>query len=402
MNQIEQDNLMNGVEELLPLDEWKKKVATGRPLTIKLGLDPTAPDIHLGHTVVLNKMNQLQDMGHNVIFLIGDFTTLIGDPTGRNDTRPTLTTSEIKKNADTYCEQAFKILDPNKTTVRFNSEWCEKLGTAGLIQLASQYSVARMMERNDFAQRFSNGNSIALHEFLYPLLQGYDSVALKADLEIGGTDQKFNLMMGRHLQEKAGQEPQCIITMPLLVGLDGVNKMSKSKNNYIGVTETPNNMFSSVMSISDELMWDWYKLLSFQPKHQVEKLQKSVSNGLNPKSVKVALAKEIVSRFHSSLLADEAENDFNLRAKGGIPDDVPEFVFNEWPVSIGSLLKQSGLAPSIGEANRLIDGKGVKINGNLVSDKGLKLDCGDYILQVGRRRFVKIVSAPTFKKRISP
>ncbi len=388
---------LRGVDELLPQDEWLKKLmraeASGQPLRIKLGLDPTAPDIHLGHTVVLNKMRQLQDLGHQVIFLIGDFTTLIGDPSGRNSTRPPLTAEQIQANAQTYYTQAAKVLDPAKTEVRYNSEWCDALGARGMIELAAKYTVARMMERNDFHQRFTYGSSISLHEFLYPLLQGYDSVALKADLELGGTDQKFNLMMGRHLQQEWGQEPQCVLTMPLLVGLDGVHKMSKSKNNYVGITEDANTMFAKVLSISDDLMWDWYTLLSFQSLAQIAALRAEVAGGRNPKDAKVLLAKEITTRFHSAALADAAEQDFMNRAKGGIPDEIPEVQLTGAPLGMGALLKQANLAPSTSEANRLIDGGGVRVDGSVVSDKGLKLAAGTYVVQVGKRKFARVTLA---------
>ncbi len=385
---------LRGVDELLPKDEWIQKLAkseaTGVPLRIKLGLDPTAPDIHLGHTVVLNKMRQLQDLGHQVIFLIGDFTTLIGDPSGRNSTRPPLTAEQIKANAETYYTQAAKVLDPARTEVRYNSEWCDQLGARGMIQLSAKYTVARMMERNDFHTRFTEGSSISLHEFLYPLLQGYDSVALKADLELGGTDQKFNLMMGRHLQAEYGQEQQCVLTMPLLVGLDGVHKMSKSKNNYIGITEDANTMFAKVLSISDDLMWDWYTLLSFQSLEHIARLKADIAAGSNPKHAKVALAKEITTRFHSAAAADAAEQDFANRSKGGIPDDIPEVSLSGAPLGIGALLKQANLAPSTSEANRLIDGGGVRIDGTVISDRGLKLDAGSFVLQVGKRKFARV------------
>ena len=388
------DVSLRGVEELLPAEDWQQKLAkseaTGVPLRIKLGLDPTAPDIHLGHTVVLNKMRQLQDLGHQVIFLIGDFTTLIGDPSGRNSTRPPLTAEQIKINAETYYTQAAKVLDPAKTEVRYNSEWCDKLGARGMIELSAKYTVARMMERNDFHTRFTEGSSISLHEFLYPLLQGYDSVALKADLELGGTDQKFNLMMGRHLQAEYGQEQQCVLTMPLLVGLDGVHKMSKSKNNYIGITEDANTMFAKVLSISDDLMWDWYTLLSFQSLEHIAQLKAEIAAGGNPKHAKVALAKEITTRFHSAAAADAAEQDFINRSKGGIPDDVPEVSLSGAPLGIGALLKQANLAPSTSEANRLIDGGGVRIDGAVVSDRGLKLEAGTFVLQVGKRKFARV------------
>ena len=388
---------LRGVDELLPKDEWAKKLAraeaTGQPLRIKLGLDPTAPDIHIGHTVVLNKMRQLQDLGHQVIFLIGDFTSLIGDPSGRNNTRPPLTPEQIQHNAETYYQQASLVLDPERTEIRYNSEWCDALGAAGMIQLASRYTVARMMERNDFHDRFKAGSPIAVHEFLYPLMQGYDSVALKSDLELGGTDQKFNLLMGRHLQQEYGQEPQCVLTMPLLVGLDGVEKMSKSKNNYIGITEDANTMFAKVLSISDTLMWDWYTLLSFKSLAEIAALKAEVAGGRNPKDAKVALAKEITARFHNVSAADSAEQDFINRSKGGVPDDIPEVALSGAPLGIGALLKQAGLAPSGSEANRLIDGGGVRVDGSVVSDKGLKLAAGTYVVQVGKRKFAKVTLA---------
>ncbi|MDB5849903.1 MAG: tyrosine--tRNA ligase, partial [Rhodoferax sp.] len=360
------------------------------PLRIKLGLDPTAPDIHIGHTVVLNKMRQLQDLGHTVIFLIGDFTSLIGDPSGRNSTRPPLTPEQIKHNAETYYKQASLVLDPARTEIRYNSEWSEPLGARGMIQLASRYTVARMMERNDFHDRFHGGQSIAVHEFLYPLMQGYDSVALKADLELGGTDQKFNLLMGRHLQAEYGQEPQCILTMPLLEGLDGVEKMSKSKNNYIGISEPANTMFAKVLSISDVLMWRWYTLLSFKSEADIVALKAEVEAGCNPKDAKVALAKEITARFHSPAAADAAEQDFINRSKGGVPDDIAEVALSGAPLGIAQLLKQANLAPSTSEGNRLIDGGGVRIDSSVVSDKGLKLEAGSYVVQVGKRKFAKV------------
>ncbi|MDR6151987.1 tyrosyl-tRNA synthetase [Acidovorax delafieldii] len=388
---------LRGVQELLPQDEWVKKLArseaTGQPLRIKLGLDPTAPDIHIGHTVVLNKMRQLQDLGHQVIFLIGDFTSLIGDPSGRNSTRPPLTPEQIKVNAETYYKQASMVLDPAKTEIRYNSEWSEPLGASGMIQLASRYTVARMMERDDFHKRFNSGQSIAVHEFLYPLMQGYDSVALKSDLELGGTDQKFNLLMGRHLQQEYGQEPQCVLTMPLLVGLDGVDKMSKSKNNYIGIAEDPNTMFAKVLSISDVLMWDWFTLLSFKSLAEIAALKAEVEGGRNPKDAKVMLAKEITTRFHSAAAADAAEQDFINRSKGGVPDEIPEVSLSGAPLGIGALLKQANLAPSTSEANRLIDGGGVRVEGSVVSDKGLKLAAGTYVVQVGKRKFARVTLA---------
>ena len=392
---------LRGCEELIPQDEWVKKLArseaTGTPLRIKLGLDPTAPDIHIGHTVVLNKMRQLQDLGHTVIFLIGDFTSLIGDPSGRNSTRPPLTREQIEANAQTYYKQASMVLDPARTEIRYNSEWGDALGSRGMIQLAARYTVARMMERNDFHDRFHSGTPISVHEFLYPLMQGYDSVALKSDLELGGTDQKFNLLVGRHLQAEYGQEAQCILTMPLLEGLDGTEKMSKSKNNYIGISEDANTLFAKVLSISDVLMWRWYTLLSFQSEAQIEALKQEVAAGRNPKDAKVALAKEITARFHSPAAADAAEQDFVNRSKGGVPDDIAELSLplgdGGAALGIGALLKMAGLAASSGEGNRLIDGGGVRIDSGVVSDKGLKLGAGTYVVQVGKRKFAKVTLA---------
>lgn len=388
---------LRGCEELIPQDEWVRKLArseaTGVPLRIKLGLDPTAPDIHLGHTVVLNKMRQLQDLGHTVIFLIGDFTTLIGDPSGRNTTRPALSPAQIEANAQTYYQQASMVLDPEKTEIRYNSEWCDPLGARGLIQLAARYNVARMMERNDFHDRFKAGTPISVHEFLYPLLQGYDSVALKSDLELGGTDQKFNLLMGRHLQAEYGQEPQCILTMPLLEGLDGIEKMSKSKNNYIGISEDANSMFAKVLSISDVLMWKWFTLLSFRSEADIAALKADVAAGLNPKDAKVALAREITTRFHSAAAADAASQDFINRSKGGVPDEIADVAVSGAPLGIGALLKAAGLAPSGSEASRLIEGGGVRVDSCVVSDKALKLDAGVYVLQVGKRKFSRVTLA---------
>ena len=393
---------LRGCDELLPQADWIKKLikseATKTPLRIKLGLDPTAPDIHIGHTVVLNKMRQLQDLGHTVIFLIGDFTSLIGDPSGRNSTRPPLTKEQIKANAETYYRQASLVLDPAKTEIRYNSEWSDPLGARGMIELSAKYTVARMMERNDFNDRFKAGQSISVHEFLYPLMQGYDSVALKSDLELGGTDQKFNLLMGRHLQQEYGQEPQCILTMPLLEGLDGIEKMSKSKNNYIGISEDANTMFAKVLSISDVLMWRWYTLLSFQSEAVIDALKAEVVAGRNPKDAKVALAKEITARFHSAAAADAAEQDFINRSKGGVPDEIAEISLQipsnlgegAATIGIGALLKMANLAASSGEGNRLIDGGGVRVDSNVVSDKGLKLGAGVYVLQVGKRKFAKV------------
>ena len=389
---------LRGCEELIPQDDWVKKLmrseASGTPLRIKLGLDPTAPDIHIGHTVVLNKMRQLQDLGHTVIFLIGDFTTLIGDPSGRNSTRPPLTREQIEANAQTYYRQASMVLDPSKTEIRYNSEWGDALGSRGMIQLAARYTVARMMERNDFSDRFKSGTPISVHEFLYPLMQGYDSVALKSDLELGGTDQKFNLLVGRHLQTEYGQEPQCILTMPLLEGLDGVEKMSKSKNNYIGISEDANTMFAKVLSISDPLMWRWYTLLSFSSEAEITALKAQVEAGRNPKEAKVALAREITARFHSLAAADAAEQDFIHRSKGGLPDEIAEVSLPLGeagsPLGLGALLKLAGLTSSVGEGNRLIDGGGVRLDSVVVSDKGLKLGRGSYVLQVGKRKFAKV------------
>ena len=389
---------LRGSEELLPQEDWLKKLArsqsTGTPLRIKFGLDPTAPDLHLGHTVVFNKMRQLQDLGHTVIPLIGDFTSMIGDPSGRNTTRPPLTREQIEANAKTYFDQISLVLDIDRAEVRYNSEWSDPLGARGMIQLAARYTVARMMERNDFHGRFKAGTPISVHEFLYPLMQGYDSVALKSDLELGGTDQKFNLLMGRHLQQEYGQEPQCILTMPLLEGLDGVEKMSKSKNNYIGITEAPNTMFAKVLSISDTLMWRWYTLLSSQSESAIGALKQEVEAGRNPKEAKVGLAKEITARFHSAAAADAAEQDFINRSKGGVPDEIAEISLSlgegNAGLGIGALLKMAGLAASSGEGNRLIDGGGVRVDSSVVNDKGLKLGAGVYVVQVGKRKFARV------------
>ncbi|AKM31232.1 tyrosine--tRNA ligase [Pandoraea faecigallinarum] len=386
-----------GCDELLVEEEFLQKLArseaTGKPLRIKLGLDPTAPDIHIGHTVVLNKMRQLQDMGHTVIFLIGDFTSLIGDPSGRNSTRPPLTREQIEANARTYFEQAALVLDREKTEIRYNSEWSMKLGADGMIKLASRYTMARMLEREDFTKRFQGGVPIAIHEFLYPLMQGYDSVALESDLELGGTDQKFNLLVGRELQKQYGQEPQCILTMPLLEGLDGVEKMSKSKNNYIGISEKPSEMFGKLMSISDDLMWRYYELLSFRTLEEIAQLRRDVEGGRNPRDVKVLLGQEIVARFHSQADAERALEDFNARAKGGVPDDIPEVSLDGAPLGIAQLLKQAGLVPSTSEANRNIEQGGVRIDGEVVSDKGAKIGAGTYVVQVGKRRFARVTLA---------
>lgn len=383
-----------GCEELLPEADWLAKLArseaTGVPLRIKLGLDPTAPDIHVGHTVVLNKMRQLQDLGHTVIFLIGDFTSMIGDPSGRNATRPPLTREQIEANAETYFAQAGLVLDRSRTEIRYNSEWSDPLGARGMIQLASRYTLARMLERDDFTKRFKAGTPISIHELLYPLLQGYDSVALKSDLELGGTDQKFNLLVGRALQQEYGQQPQCILTMPLLEGLDGVEKMSKSKGNYIGITEDANTMFAKTMSIGDAQMWRWYTLLSFRPEAEIARLRAEVGGGRNPMDAKVMLAREITARFHSAAAADAAEADFRLRAAGGVPEDIPEVALAGAPLAIGALLKQAGLVPSTSEAMRMIEQGGVRIDGAPVSDKALKVAAGTCVVQVGKRRFARV------------
>ncbi len=385
---------LRGCDELLPQAEWLAKLArsaaTGQPLRIKLGLDPTAPDLHIGHTVVLNKMRQLQDLGHAVTFLIGDFTSMIGDPSGRNVTRPPLTREQIEANAETYFKQASLVLDAERTEIRYNSEWSDPLGARGMIQLAAKYTVARMMERDDFAQRFAAGTPISVHEFLYPLMQGYDSVALKSDLELGGTDQKFNLLMGRHLQSEAGQEPQCILTMPLLEGLDGVEKMSKSKNNYVAISEPANAMFAKLLSISDTLMWKYFTLLSFRTEAELATLKREVEGGRNPKDAKVLLAKEITARFHSAAAADAAEQDFMNRARGGVPDQIERVALTGAPLAIGALLKRAGMAPSTSEALRLIAQGGVRIDGAVVSDKGLKVGAGTVVVQVGKRKFARV------------
>ena len=388
-----------GCDELLVESEWVQKLArsaaTGVPLRIKLGLDPTAPDIHLGHTVVLNKLRQLQDLGHTVIFLIGDFTSMIGDPSGRNATRPPLTREQIEANAKTYYEQASLILDKEKTEIRYNSEWCDSPefgGARGMIQLASRYTVARMLEREDFTKRYKGGVAISIHEFLYPLMQGYDSVALKSDIELGGTDQKFNLLVGRELQKEYGQEPQCILTMPLLVGLDGVDKMSKSKNNYVGITEPANEMFGKIMSISDDMMWDWYELLSFVSLEQIAQFKQEVNSGRNPREIKVLLAQEIVARFHNQSAAEEALQAFNHRAQGGIPDDIESVTVSvpEGGLPLGALLKAAGMVNTSSDGVRSIEQGGCKIDGEVVKDKNTRLAVGEYVIQVGKRRFAKV------------
>ena len=389
--------IARGTDTLLIESELEQKLArakaTGTKLRCKLGLDPTAPDIHVGHTVVLNKLRQLQDLGHTVIFLIGDFTAAIGDPTGRNTTRPPLSPEQIKVNAETYLEQAAHVIDIEKAEVRWNSEWCNQLGATGLIQLASRYTVARLLERDDFAKRFAEQLPIAVHELIYPLMQGYDSVAIHADLELGGSDQRFNLLVGRELQRQYGQEPQCILTMPLLVGLDGVNKMSKSKHNYIGITESADEMFGKVMSISDTLMWDWYNLLSLKSNAAIAELKSECENGRNPRDAKVLLAKEIVARFHDDKAADAAEAEFNNRFRAGaVPSDIPEVnvAAPDGEIGIARLIKEAGLCPSTGEANRNIDQGGVRLEGERISDRGLKVKPGTYTLQVGKRRWAKV------------
>lgn len=386
-----------GVDELLIESEFAQKLArseaSGKPLRIKLGLDPTAPDLHLGHTVVLNKMRQLQDLGHTVIFLIGDFTSMIGDPSGRNITRPPLTREQIEENAKTYFAQASLVLDPARTEIRYNSEWSDPLGARGMIQLSAKYTVARILEREDFTKRFKAGTPISVHELLYPLMQGYDSVALQSDLELGGTDQKFNLLVGRELQKDYGQEPQCILTMPLLEGLDGVEKMSKSKGNYVGITEPANTMFGKLMSISDTMMWRYYELLSFRTLAEIGQYKREVEEGRNPRDIKVLLAQEIVARFHSAQAAEDALADFNNRARGGIPDEIPEVALSGAPLGIGQLLKQANLCASASEALRMVDQGGVRIDGAVVSDKGLKVDAGTFVLQVGKRKFARVTLA---------
>jgi tyrosyl-tRNA synthetase len=389
------DIAKRGCDELLVEQDFLRKIvrseASGQPLRIKLGLDPTAPDLHLGHTVVLNKMRQLQDLGHTVIFLIGDFTAMIGDPSGRNMTRPPLTREQIEANAQTYFQQASLVLDAARTEIRYNSEWSDPLGARGMIQLASRYTLARMLERDDFTRRYRGGIPISVHELLYPLMQGYDSVALKSDLELGGTDQKFNLLVGRELQKEYGQEPQCILTMPLLEGLDGVEKMSKSKNNYVGITDVPDQMFGKIMSISDDLMWKYYELLSSSTIEQIAALRGECAGGLNPRDVKVRLAGEMVTRFHGAAAADAARTGFEARfSRGALPDDLQEVQVAGSPIAIAQLLRQAGLAASGSEALRNIEQGGVRIDGDRVTDKGLKLEAGSYVVQVGKRRAARV------------
>jgi len=386
--------IKRGAEEILVEDELLEKLKLGRPLRIKAGFDPTAPDLHLGHTVLINKLRQFQQLGHQVIFLIGDFTGMIGDPTGKNVTRKPLTKEDVLVNAQTYKEQVFKILDPEKTTVAFNSSWMEQLGAAGMLKLASRQTVARMMERDDFKKRYAAGQSIAIHEFMYPLVQGWDSVALQADVELGGTDQKFNLLMGRELQKSEGQMPQTVLMMPLLEGLDGVQKMSKSLGNYIGITDSPTDMFGKIMSISDELMWRYYQLLSFKPLTQIAQYQTEVEQGANPRDTKIELAKELIARFHDQAAADEAHQDFiNRFQKGAMPDDIPEqtISINEADIALTKLLKAAGLVASTSEAMRMIKQGAVKIDGKKVEDTKQIVDLqSDAIYQVGKRKFAKI------------
>ena len=385
--------IKRGCDELLVESELMERLKNGRPLRVKAGFDPTAPDLHLGHTVLINKLRHFQDLGHHIMFLIGDFTGLIGDPTGKNATRPPLSREQIVENAKTYKEQVFKILDPDRTEVCFNSAWFDELGAAGMIKLAAQQTVARMLERDDFAKRYAGGLPIAIHEFLYPLCQGYDSVAMRADVELGGTDQKFNLLVGRELQKHYGQAPQCVLTMPLLEGLDGVNKMSKSLGNYIGIDETPREIFGKVMSVSDELMWRYFDLLSFRDSAEIARLRASVDSGLNPRDVKVMLGQELVTRFHSRGSAEEALAEFEARFRQGVlPDDMPELSLHiDGPVSLVQVLKQAGLTASTSEALRMIEQGAVRANGDKVSDKSLTIMVGEtVILQVGKRKFAKV------------
>lgn len=386
--------LARGVEESLPEDGMRKRLAKGNKLTVKAGFDPTAPDLHLGHTVLINKMRQFQQFGHHVVFLIGDFTGMIGDPTGRNSTRPALTDEEIRDNANTYREQIFKILDPELTRIEFNSKWLIELGAVGIVRLAGRYTVARMLERDDFAKRFADGQPISIHEFLYPLAQGYDSVALEADVELGGTDQKFNLLVGRHLQQQMGQEPQIIMTTPLLEGLDGVQKMSKSLDNYIGITEPPNEMFGKIMSISDELMWRYFDVLSFRPLAEIDALKAKMGDGMNPRDIKFELAEEIVARFHAEASATAAREAFIARfQQGAMPDEIQAVSLSGGPDGLGiaHLLKAAGLVASTSEAFRMIKQGAVRIDGERIEDRGLTVAAGTtHIYQVGKRRFARV------------
>lgn len=385
--------IKRGADELLIEADLIEKLKTGRPLRVKAGFDPTAPDLHLGHTVLINKLRHFQELGHQVLFLIGDFTGMIGDPSGKNTTRPPLTREKVLENAATYQEQVFKILDPAKTEVCFNSTWMEALGASGMIRLAAQHTVARMLERDDFSKRYAAQQPIAIHEFLYPLCQGYDSVAMKADVELGGTDQRFNLLVGRELQKHYGQAPQCVLTMPLLEGLDGVNKMSKSLGNYIGIYERPNEIFGKVMSVSDDLMWRYYDLLSFKSESEILALRQSISEGRNPRDVKVLLAQELVARFHGPTAAVAALEDFQTRfQRNAIPDDIPEVsLAGEGGISVVAVLKQAGLTASTSEAIRMIDQGGVRLDGDKLTDRGLMLESGAVVvLQVGKRKFARV------------
>ena len=382
--------IKRGVDELIPEEELIAKLKENRPLRIKLGADPTAPDIHLGHTVIMNKLRTFQELGHEVTFLIGDFTAMVGDPTGKNTTRPPLTREQVVENAKTYTEQVFKILDPEKTKIEFNSTWLSELGAEGMIRLAASQTVARMLERDDFKKRYSEGRPIAIHEFMYPLLQGYDSVAMETDVELGGTDQKFNLLMGRELQKANGQKPQVVLTMPLLVGLDGVKKMSKSANNYIGISDAPSEMFGKIMSISDDLMWSYYELLSFRPLEEIEQFKAEVVNGKNPRDIKILLAKEIIARFHSEADADAAEQEFiNRFQKGAMPDEMPEFEF-EAGIAIANLMKEAGLVNSTSDAMRMIRQGAAKIDGDKIEDTKLVPAAGTAVYQVGKRKFARV------------
>ena len=386
--------ISRGADEILVLPDLEKKLARGKPLRIKAGFDPTAPDLHLGHTVLINKLRQFQELGHEILFLIGDFTGMIGDPSGKSQTRPPLTPEEVRQNAKTYTEQVFKILDPDNTRVVFNSEWMGELGAAGMVQLASKHTVARMLERDDFNKRYKSGQPIAVHEFLYPLIQGWDSVALRSDVELGGTDQKFNLLVGRQLQELEGQEPQVVLTMPILEGLDGVQKMSKSLNNYIGITDPPEDMFGKVMSISDELMWRYFELLSFRPLAEIENLRQRVAQGANPRDVKFELGIELVGRFHSESEAEQARQNFvNRFQKGALPDEIPECVLRaDEGIPIANALKTAGLVSSTSEGFRMIKQGAVRLDGEKVEDRALVLAHGsEVVCQVGKRKFARLI-----------
>ena len=387
------DLIKRGADEIISEEELITRLKRGKPLRVKAGFDPTAPDLHLGHTVLINKLRHFQELGHDILFLIGDFTGLIGDPSGRNVTRKPLTPDEIKDNARTYEDQVFKILDKDKTEVCFNSSWCEDLGAAGMIGLAAKSTVARMLERDDFKKRYASNQPISIHEFLYPLMQGYDSVAMKADVELGGTDQKFNLLMGRELQKDAGQEPQIVLTMPLLVGLDGAQKMSKSYGNYIGIDEPPGEIFGKVMSVSDDLMWRYFELLSFRPSSEIEDLKQSVNEGMNPRDVKIQLAEEIVARFHNENAANNARDEFANRFRHGqLPEDMPEVVYQakEGSAAVVLVIKHANLTQSTSEAIRMINQGAVKVGGEKISDKDTQLDNGEYVIQVGKRKFAKV------------